>query len=208
MAEPDKLTFDPMRTPFTNPAPHFTYIEHEQGGKLQVDTNTNEIVPMRNSLYPNMPLKLPKKLWEREQRHIRTCSYPGPGNKGCDAAINGGCPLIMQYGRGAGPFNLIVEKNGNIDSMPCFAVYCGITEANRPTSQVHLLIDGWQILGDRTSIKQKTYKMENGVKVMQEFSMEVPDLPPFYEENKVGRFSVQEAPKKKRGRPKKVVDAV
>jgi len=203
MAGPeDTLAFDPTRTPFTTPAPRFTYINHPQAGLIKINPDTKQIAPMRDQLYPNMPLKLPKEVAMVDQQVIRTCSEPGPRNKGCDAAVNGGCPLIHKYGRGAGPFNMIVERNGIVDSSMCYAVYCGITDAGRPTSQVHLLLDGWQILVDRTATEYVDSKTK------QKMGMEVPDLAPFYEEAKVGRFAEPKPEPKKRGRPKKKVEDV
>jgi len=208
MAGPeDSLAFDPSRTPFTTPAPRYVYINHPYAGRIQLNPDTKEIVPIPNTPYPNMPLKFGKDISEIDQRFIRTCSVPGPRNKGCDAAVNGGCPLINKYGRGAGPFNLIVERNGIVDSSACFAVYCGITDAGRPTSQVHLLMDGWNILGDRTHIEYTENAIVNGERVRRTVKSEVPDLPPFYEAAKVGRFAEPKPEPKKRGRPKKMVDA-
>jgi hypothetical protein len=207
MAGPeDTLTFDPSRTPFTTPAPRFTYIRHPLVGNIKLNPDTKVVAPIPDVPYPNYPVRLPIELAEVDQPVIRTCSEPGPRNKGCDAAVNGGCPLIHKYGRGAGPFNMIVEKNGNVDSSPCFAVYCGITDAGRPTSQAHLLMDGWQILADRTTTEYVETKTENGIKTRRTVQMEVPELPPFYELAKVGRFA-EAKPPKKRGRPKKVADA-
>jgi hypothetical protein len=199
--EQDKLKFDPSRTPFTTPAPRFTYLENAQAGQIMVNSDTMEVIPLPMQMYPNMPLKVPKSIAEIDQRAIRTCSYPSATNKGCDSAVNGGCPLIQRYGRGCGPFNLIMEKNGTVDSTACYAFYCGITESGRLTSQAHFQKDGWNLLMDRTTIPDPTYKVVDGKRVKEVVQREVPDLPPFYEEAKVGRFAKPQ--EKKRGRPRK-----
>lgn len=205
MAGPvDSLKFDPSRTPFTTPAPRFTYIDHPQAGKIKLNPDTMKVAPLPDKVYPNMPLRLPRSITDIDQTAIRTCSIPGPGNKGCDSAINGGCPLIARYGRGAGPFNLICEKNGQVEEFPCFAVYCGISENGRPSSQAHFLMDGWQILVDRTTAPQRMVKTVDGCKEWYTVNEEVKDLAPFYEEAKVGRFADPKPEKKKRGRPRKV----
>ena len=201
----DQLKFDPSRTPFTTPAPSFTYIQHEQAGLIKLNPDTMRVATIPDKLYPNMPLKLPKSISMVDQPAIRTCSIPGPGNRGCDSAVNGGCPLIARYGRGSGPFNLIVEKNGQVDSFGCFAVYCGITDTGRPASQAHFLMDGYRILTDRTTIQERVVNvLPDGRREYSMVTTEVPDLPPFYEEAKVGRFAEPKPEPKKRGRPRKV----
>lgn len=203
MAGPeDSLKFDPSRTPFTTPVPQFTYMQHEQAGLIKLNPDTMKVSTIHEKPYPNMPLKLPKAISDIDQSAIRTCSIPSTTNKGCDSAVNGGCPLINRYGRGCGPFNMIVEKNGIVDSSRCFAVYCGVTDSGRPASQAHLLMDGWRIVTDRTTIPERTVRMVGDKKVYETLIREVPDLPPFYEEAKVGRFADEKKPK--RGRPRKV----
>lgn len=209
MAVPeDSLKFDPSRTPFTTPAPRFAYIEHEQAGTIKLNPDTMRVAPLPDKMYPNMPLRLPQAIALVDQNSIRTCSIPSATNKGCDSAINGGCPLIAKYGRGSGPFNMICEKNGQVESFPCFAVYCGVNDNGRPASQAHMLMDGWQILVDRTTAPDKMVTiLENGKKEYKVVQTEVPNLAPFYEEAKVGRFAEPKSEPKKRGRPKKVVSA-
>lgn len=200
MEQPKSQTeFDPNRTVFTAPAARFSYMDHPIAGKLMINNDTKVITQIAGQLYPGMPLKLPKALMDVGQPAVRTCGKPTDDNLGCLAAVNGGCPILVQYGR-IGPVNIIIEKNGNVNSAPCHHVYCGITQMGRPTSQAHLLLDGWQILTDRTTIPEN---VRDG-KGMREYvrQTEVPDLAPFYEQGRVGRYA--EAPKK-RGRPKKVV---
>lgn len=208
--EPPKsqTAFDPSRTPFSAPAAQFTYLELEnplllkpkENKKLLVKINSNTLVveKIEGKQYPDVPHRLPPSLMAVDQPHIRTCGVPGGGggrNLGCYAATNGGCPLLQRYGR-IGRVNIIVEKEGHIDSAPCDFVYCGITESGRPTSQVHYLLDGWNILTDRTTAPENI--VENGRESVQE--REVPNLAPFYEEAKVGRFADRTEPPKRRGR--------
>lgn len=199
MAQPkSQTTFDPSRTPFTSPAARFTYLDHPATypGQLKVNSDSLEIVPMKGAglSYPQFPLKLPKELMSVEQRHVRTCGRPGIGvGLGCESAVNGGCPILQQYGRG-GPYNIIIEKDGKVDSAPCHSVYCGISDAGRPTQQVHYLLDGWQILTDRTTIPENIKDPVTRRETIRQ--TEVPDLAPFYDHLKRA-----EAPKRG-GRPK------
>jgi hypothetical protein len=196
MEQPKSQTaFDPNRTPFTAPAARFTYYDHPTAGLMKVNSDTKAIVPIDGQRYPGVPLKLPQELMDVPQPHVRTCGKQTADNLGCLTSTNGGCPILTQYGR-VGPCNIIVEKNGKVDSAPCHSVYCGITAQGRPTAQVHYLLDGWQILTDRTTIPENI--KEAGKKEYIRY-VEVPDLAPFY-----GHLS---QPKKKRGRPKKVAVA-
>lgn len=198
MAQPKSQTeFDPSRTPFTSPAARFTYMDHPMTypGQLKINSDTLQIVPMKASgqNYPMFPLKLPDKLMSVEQRHVRTCGTPGaPGvGLGCESAVNGGCAILTQYGR-VGPCNIIIEKDGKVDSAPCHSVYCGISNAGRPTQQVHYLLDGWQILTDRTTIPENIKDPVTRRETVR--YTEVPDLAPFYDHLKKAE--------KRMGRPK------
>jgi hypothetical protein len=204
--EPPKsqTAFDPTRTPFTSPAARFTYLELEnpllsepkRGKKVLVKINSNTLVveTIDQKQYPDVPHALPPELMAVDQPNIRTCGVPQGRNKGCYAAVNGGCPILQRYGR-IGRVNIIIEKDGKVDSAPCDSVYCGITEGGRPTSQVHYLLDQWNILTDRTVIPENV--LVEGAETVR--YTEVPHLAPFYEEAKVGRFA---EPAKKLGRPK------
>lgn len=200
MAQPkSQTTFDPERTPFTSPAARFTYLEHPATypGKLKINSDSRQVVPMKGQPYPNFPIKLPEELMSVEQPYIRTCGKPQKdGNLGCEASVNGGCPLLGQYGR-IGPVNIILEKDGHADSAPCYIVYCGIADSGRPTSQAHMLIDGWNILTDRTTIPENIRDPETKLETVRQ--TEVPNLAPWYEQAGVGRFGNQP---KKTGRPK------
>lgn len=206
----DQTKFDPNRNPFSTPAARFTYIDVPLVGKVKVNSDTKVVVPIKDQPYPRRPIKLPDALLQVDQPNIMTCGEPRETsrgvwqNLGCEAAVNGGCPLLRQYGR-IGPVNLIVERDGKPDSAPCHAVYCGISDSGRPTSQAHMLLDGWVILSDRTTIPQNVYRKEVNACVIEE--TEVPDLAPWYAEAKVGRFAEETPAPKKRGRPRKVVDA-
>jgi len=90
-----------------------------------------------------------------------------------------------------------------VDSAPCHVVYCGISDQGRPTSQGHMLLDGWQILTDRTTIPENVLDSVTGILGVRQ--TEVPDLAPFYEMAKVGRFADTPVAPKKRGRPRKEV---
>lgn len=199
----DQLKFDPNRNPFNTPAARFAYVDVPLVGKVKVNTHTNVVVPIKDQPYPRRPIKLPEALMEVDQPNIMTCGEPKETSKGvwrnlgCEAAVNGGCPILRQYGR-IGPVQLIVERDGKPDSAPCHAVYCGVSDAGRPTSQAHMLLDGWTILSDRTSIPQNVYRKELNACVIEE--TEVPYLAPWYAEAKVGRFAdpVVEAPRRGR----------
>lgn len=198
--------FDPHRTPFTSPAAQYTYLDHPATypGQLKINSDTLQIVPMKGSgqSYPQYPLKLPEKLMAVEQNHVRTCGKPGPGvGLGCESAVNGGCAILTQYGR-VGPCNVIIEKDGKVDSVPCHAAYCGISDQGRPTQQVHLLLDGWRILTDRTTIPENIRDPKTRRESVR--YTEVPDLAPFY--NHLKKEPVP--PPKKRGRPKKEITNV
>lgn len=202
MAGPrDQTAFDPSRTPFTTPAPRYTYVDIPLHGQLMVNSDTKVVQPIPGQPpYPNFPIKVPKELMDVPQPHIRTCAMPAEnggrtGERGCEAAVNGGCPILTQFGR-VGPVQLILERHGKITSAPCYITYCGITNYGRPTSQAHMLLDGWRILTDRTTapenIRDPQTKREKVVEV------EVPDLAPFYD-----HLKQPAPPPKKRGRPKK-----
>lgn len=197
-------SFDPNRTPHNAPAANFQYWKHPTAGMLMVDSSTKVVTPIPGRMYPQVPLKVPQDMMQVDQPHIKTCGNPTATNKGCDAAVGGACPILRHYGR-IGPVNVIIEKHSNVNSVPCFHAYCGITDMGRPTSQAHYLIDGWRILRDRTSIPENVINPDT--KRLEVRYTEVPDLAPFYEEDKVGRFAVNEVVKPKRGRPKKVAVA-
>jgi len=202
MGQPKSQTeFDPNRTPFTSPAARFTYIKHPIAGNMKVNSDTKTIVPIAGQRYPGFPLKLIPELMAVPQPHVRTCGKQSDEvGLGCLSATNGGCPILTQYGR-IGPVNLIIEKNGHVDSAPCHAVYCGFSNQGRPMSQVHYLGDGWNIITDRTSIPGHTREVDPvtgkpGRHLV--IHTEVTDLAPFYDH-------LKQPPKKKRGRPKKEV---
>lgn len=161
---------------------------------------TKVVTPLPGKSYPQYPLKIPVELMAVDQPHIRTCGVPEGQNKGCTAAVGGGCPILREYGR-SGPYNVIIEKHGKVDSVPCYMAYCGITPHGRPTSQAHYLMDGWRVLTDRTSTPHNILDAET--RRMSIVEIEVSDLPPFYDAVKAQKADA-EKPKPKRGRPRKV----
>lgn len=197
-------TFDPNRTPHNAPAANFQYWKHPTAGNLMVDSSTKVVTPIPGKMYPGIPLKVPDEILKVDQPFIRTCGSPSATNKGCEASVGGGCPILRQYGR-VGPVNVIIERHSNVDSVPCYHAYCGISEMGRPTAQAHYLLDGWRVLVDRTTIPQRVIDPETRrISVRQ---AEVPDLAPFYQEAKVGRFAEPKPEPKKRGRKPKAVAA-
>jgi hypothetical protein len=208
--EPQKsqTAFDPNQSPFNAPAARFTYLELEnplltepakaKKTLLKINSSTH-VVEKMDVPYPGAPQSLPPALMAIPQPNVMTCglasSLGGNAGVGCDAAVNGGCQILLRYGR-IGPVNMIVEKDGKVDSAPCYRVYCGMTNSGRPTSQAHMLLDGWNVLSDRTVIPENV--LVDGHEVVR--YTEVPHLAPFYEEAKVGRFA-DSAPRKL-GRPK------
>lgn len=205
MDAPKKLTtaFDPSATPFTAPEAQFTYIEHESG-TLMVNSNTLVVTPIPDQPYPGVPIKLPDSLMNVDQPHVFTCGPPRGErgiwrNRGCESAVNGGCAIYNRYGR-IGPCNVIVEKHGKVDSLPCHVAYTGVSDSGQPTSQPQYLLKGWRILSDRTTIPERVIDPETRRNRIR--YTEVPNLAPFYEEAKAGRFADPPAEPKKRGRPK------
>lgn len=202
MARKSEIEFDPTRDPFSGPAPDFGYLEHPEvaPSKLMVNNATLVIEPIEDERpYPGRPLRLPERLMQVDQPHVHTCGSPKREgnqllNKGCWAAEGGGCPLLQQYGR-SGPFNLIVERRGRVDSCRCYHFYTGKTTTGRPTSQVHMQGAGWRIITDRTTIPENVRDIDpvTGKAGRERIRhTEVPELPPFYpqptqEKPKIGR---------------------
>lgn len=206
MTTKDEMAFDPNRTPLTSPVPGFQYVPSSHGvnGKLVINSNTGVIQPIENG--PGFPIEVPVELLNQDQPFVHTC---GPEkrdssgmwiNRGCPAYS--GCAIVQWFKDHKKPVNVIITKNGKIDSAPCFTVYCGVSQTGRPTSQVHYHMDGWHILTDRTTIPQKIKSQETGR--WEEVETEVPNLAPFYAK----AIAEKQAPAKKRGRPKKEPVAV
>ena len=177
----DTTKFDPTRTPYGAPSPRFTYVEIPVHGKLMVNSDTRVVTPVPNSgekPYPGVPVRLPKALMEVDQPYIRTCGEPSGMNKGCLSAVGGGCPIFLQYGR-VGPVNLIVEKYGRIDSVPCHAYYTGMSIYGRPTTSTSYQQLGFNVLTDRTTTPHNI-QVPGAVKRSEVVEIEVTDLAPFY----------------------------
>jgi len=201
-----ELEFDPNRTPFNAPQADFGTIDvpiHGENGKLVYNTRTL-VVQAPESGVPHFPIEIPDAFTQVDQPHIHTCSEPKvdgmhfPINRGCPAW--NGCAIVKHFRNWRKPCNVIIQKGTKVDSVPCYTAYVGISPSGRPTSQVHYLEDGWRILRNQTWIPQRT--RANGK--MVELKTEVPNLAPFYEEDKVGRFAEVPAEPKRRGRPRKV----
>lgn len=210
MEQPKSQTaFDPSRSPFTTPAATYTYLDLENPDvptkkiTLKINSNTLRVEKIDGRLYPQAPMKVPQQLMDVPQPHIHTCGMPsvngGNAGLGCESAVGGGCPILARYGR-IGPVNIIIEKEGRVNSAPCHSFYCGISENGWPVNQVHLLTSGFNPLTDRTVIPENVIDPITKREVVR--FTEVPNLAPWYEEAKVGRFSTTAAPEKKRGRPK------
>lgn len=190
--------FDPNRTPYSAPAPGYRHI-HSVHGKITINEGNGIIQPIENG--PNYPVEIPVEYVDFDQPFVHTCSQEKKDNVGM--VINKGCPAwggcaIVQFFKDRKyrkPTNVIVERAGRIDSVPCFGFYTTWLNG-RPTSQVHLQHDGWRIITDRTTIPQKI-RVDG---IWREVDTEVPNLAPFYEGVKAKQSEV----KPKRGRPRKV----
>jgi hypothetical protein len=193
----DSTKFDPNRTPFTSPAPNFTYIDVPLHGRMMVNSDTKEIVPIPGDPpLPAVPIRLPDALMEVPQPHVRTCGPPSEKvGAGCLCAMRGGCTLYNQYGR-VGPKNLIIERYGRTDSIPCHLYYVGVTPSGRAAHGAALSLNGWRIVTDRTTTDHET--REPGSRINRKFKMEVDNLAPFYD-----HLKKPVEPKKRRGRPPK-----
>lgn len=160
------LDVDPADRAFTNDKPIRTF-----SGKWTGDPDRKEIIA------PEM-LKVP-------QPHVGTCSRPGPGNVGCFA--HNGCPypnINDPMGRGPGPFNVVMEKDGVRDTCPCYMYYQG-TARGRPTSQTSYGALGWKVdtsVTSTPSIKGRRQQDEFGNVAIAEIEIqnECAELGPCY----------------------------
>jgi hypothetical protein len=195
----DTMKFDPHRTSHTSPAPQYTYIDIPLHGKMMVNSDTKQIIPIPGAPpLPAVPLQLPQALMDVAQPNVRTCGPPGEKNgAGCTCAQRGGCAIYNQFGR-IGPKNLIIEKWGRVDSIPCHLYYVGLTASGRPAHGAGYSLDGWRVLTDRTAVERTSSSTVNGQKISTSFMQEVDNLPPYYDHLKKNG---SEAPKKM-GRPK------
>jgi len=203
-SQKSELEFDPNRTAFNAPEADFGTFDagiHGENGKLVYNTRTM-VVQVPEGGLPQYPIEIPDAFMQVDQPHVFTCSEPKvdgmhfPINKGCPAW--NGCAIVKHFKNWHKPCNVIIQKGTKIDSVPCHSAYVGMSSTGRPTSQVHYLLDKWRILTQQTWIPSRQ-KIDGK---MVEIRVEVPDLAPFYEANKVGRFA-EEQPKKRRGRPPK-----
>lgn len=119
-----------------------------------------------------------EKFLKRPQPFVGTCSRPIKDvNMGCLA--HNGCPYPDPHdpaGRGPGPFNVIIEKDGQLNPCPCYLAYHGVRKGF-PTAQNHYLYSGWRIDTDVTttpSVKAKMDTDEWGNKAYMEVPIECP----------------------------------
>jgi len=125
------------------------YFEHPSEGYLQYDPNTLYINPNRDGQKPiRRPIVLAgTKFFGTKQPLLPTCSEPSEGNSGCQKWY--GCPMKKYIH--IGPNNLIIRKHGTVSMARCDDYY-ETTRGGRPTSQMHLGLDGWKIDTSRTTI--------------------------------------------------------
>lgn len=134
---------------------------------------------------PDREELIPEKFLNRDQPFVGTCSRKTQDNMGCFS--HNGCPYpdnTDQRGRGPGPFNVIIEKDGARTSCPCYHAYHG-TRRGLPTAQVHYLYSGHRIDTDGTTIptsRAKTVKDDFGNPHYEnvEMEMEITELGPMY----------------------------
>lgn len=135
---------------------------------------------------PDKTVVIEEKFLNRDQPSVGTCSRPiKDQNMGCFA--HNGCPYPDPQdlrGRGPGPFNVIIEKDGQRSSCPCYHAYHGVRRG-LPTAQVHYLYSGHTINTDVTTIPTTKARMitdEWGNKVYQDVELEMPidNLGPMY----------------------------
>lgn len=129
---------------------------------------------------------IPEKFLNRAQPTVGTCSRPIPGeNMGCFS--HNGCPYpdaTDPRGRGPGPFNVIIEKDGQRTPCPCYHAYHG-TRRGLPTAQVHYLYSGFRIDTDSItvpSVRATVVTDEFGGKAYrdQEIENTIDNLGPMY----------------------------
>jgi len=128
-----------------------------------------------------------EKFLKRDQPLCGTCSKPVAGqNMGCFA--HNGCPYPDPEdprGRGPGPFNVIIEKDGQRTAVPCYHAYHG-TRRGLPTAQVHYLYSGWRIDTDNTMASPSTKSVKghdewgSPVFIDKEIEEQVTELGPMY----------------------------
>lgn len=128
---------------------------------------------------------IPEKFLRRPQPFMGTCSKKTPENMGCFS--HNGCPYPDPedpMGRGPGPFNVRIEKDGQVTNCPCYHAYHGVRRG-LPNAQVHYLYSGHRIDTDGTTIqttRSRTVKDDFGNPHYEsvEVDMEVTELGPMY----------------------------
>jgi len=123
-------------------------LDSDHSNKGMTNSNPIQVFKGKWTGDPNRTEIVPEKFLRVRQPNVGTCSKPGDGNLGCHAW--NGCPYPDRedpMGRGPGPFNVMIERDGQTTSCPCYAAYVGI-HRGRPTSQAKHLYDGWRITTD------------------------------------------------------------
>lgn len=157
---------DPNQVPSSMEQKQTDFMKHPEGklGILKFDRLSLTLEPVTNDKPlqtfqgewtgdPNRVELIPEKFLNRDQPFVGTCSKPVAGqNMGCFA--HNGCPYPDANdprGRGPGPFNVIIEKDGQKSPCPCYHAYHGVRRGF-PTAQVHYLYSGYRIDTDEISI--------------------------------------------------------
>jgi hypothetical protein len=193
---------DPNQVPSSMEQKQINHLKHPKGklGILKYDRLSFVLEPTSNDRPlqtfkgkwtgdPDRVAIIPEKFLNRDQPFVGTCSKPVAGqNMGCYA--HNGCPYPDAEdprGRGPGPFNVIIEKDGQKSPCVCHDAYHGVRRG-LPTSQVHYLYNGWRIDTEGTttsSVKAKKTTDEWGSQIYEDVEIheEVPNLGPMYAEH-------------------------
>ena len=124
------------------------YFEHPTEGYLSYDPGTLYISANRDGQKPiSHPIQMTGKFFGTKQPNVPTCSEPGEGNKGCSKWA--ACP--MKQWRHIGPGTVIMKKHGTVSAANCYD-YWETLRGGRPSSQMHLGMDGWELDTSRTTI--------------------------------------------------------
>lgn len=124
------------------------WMEHPDEGWISYDPRTLYInkTPAEGGVKHNRPIKLHGQFVGTKQPYVRTCSEPTEGNAGCPKWA--GCPF-KKFPH-VGPGLLRIKKRGTVSMARCDDYYES-TRQGRPTSQMHLGMDGWELdLSDTT----------------------------------------------------------
>ena len=124
------------------------YFEHPTAGYLSYDPGTLYISPNRDGQKPiGKPISMPGKFFGTKQPYVPTCSEPSEGNRGCEKWA--ACP--MKQWRHIGPGTVIIKKHGHVGAANCYD-YWEVMRGGRPSTQMHLGLEGWVLDTTRTTI--------------------------------------------------------